>query len=151
MCNKSHFVSLFYIYWYFQILLNLFWHTDKKFVFCVEVKFWDLVRNNESSIEWFDPKKKSSTIYLGPKNLDTILMHWMSVKLADNFQIREHSWPCRFHIIWYIRTLTINFKYFHPLYRPCLLILIFTYWWIYFFSAHCKHAPCNTLTHIFLT
>jgi hypothetical protein len=23
----------------------------------------------------------------------------------------------------------------------------FTYWWIYFFSAHCKHVPCNTLTH----
>jgi hypothetical protein len=23
-------------------------------------------------------------IYLGPKNLDTILMHWMSVKLADS-------------------------------------------------------------------
>ena len=22
----------------------------------------------------------------------------------------------------------------------------FTYWWI-FFSAHCKHVPCNTLTH----
>jgi len=42
--------------------------------------------------------KMSSPIYLGPKNLDTILMHWMSVKLADNFQIREHSWPCLFHI-----------------------------------------------------
>jgi hypothetical protein len=25
-------------------------------------------------------------------------MHWMSVKLPDNFQMREHSWPCRFHI-----------------------------------------------------
>jgi len=23
----------------------------------------------------------------------------MSVKLADNFQIREHSWPCLFHIM----------------------------------------------------
>ena len=23
----------------------------------------------------------------------------------------------------------------------------FTYWWIYFFSAHCKHVPCNTLAH----
>jgi hypothetical protein len=28
------------------------------------------------------------------------LMHWMSVKLPDNFQMREHSWPCRFHIIY---------------------------------------------------
>jgi hypothetical protein len=26
-----------------------------------------------------------------PKNIDTILMHWMSVKSADNLQIREHS------------------------------------------------------------
>jgi hypothetical protein len=26
-------------------------------------------------------------------------MHWMSVKLPDNFQIHEHSWPCLFHII----------------------------------------------------
>ena len=43
-------------------------------------------------------KKKSSPIYLGPRNLHTILMHWMSVKLADNFQIRKHSWPCLFHI-----------------------------------------------------
>jgi predicted DNA-binding protein (MmcQ/YjbR family) len=40
--------------------------------------------------------KKSSPIYLGPIHFDTILMHWMSVKLADNFQIREHSWPCLF-------------------------------------------------------
>ena len=23
----------------------------------------------------------------------------------------------------------------------------FTYWWIYFFSPHCKHVQCNTLTH----
>ena len=26
-------------------------------------------------------------------------MRWMSEKLSDNFQIREHSWPCLFHII----------------------------------------------------
>jgi hypothetical protein len=25
-------------------------------------------------------------------------MHWMSVKLPDNFQIREHSRPCLFDI-----------------------------------------------------
>jgi hypothetical protein len=30
---------LFYLYWYFQILLKLFWHNDKKFFFCVEVNF----------------------------------------------------------------------------------------------------------------
>jgi hypothetical protein len=43
--------------------------------------------------------KKLSPIYLSPKNLAPILMHWMSVKLADNFQIREYSWPCLFHNI----------------------------------------------------
>jgi hypothetical protein len=32
------------------------------------------------------------------KNVDTMLMQLMNVKLADNFQIREHSWPCLFHI-----------------------------------------------------
>ena len=29
----------------------------------------------------------------------------------------------------------------------CVPRIFFTYWWIYFFSAHCKHVPCNTLTH----
>ena len=33
-----------------------------------------------------------------PKKSGHFLMHWMSVKLPDNFQMREHSWPCRFHI-----------------------------------------------------
>jgi hypothetical protein len=33
-----------------------------------------------------------------PKKSRHFLMHWMSVKLPDNFQMREHSWPCRFHI-----------------------------------------------------
>ena len=46
----------------------------------------------------FDPKKVVPDISR-PKNIDTILIHWMSVKSADNFQIREHSWPCLFHII----------------------------------------------------
>ena len=50
------------------------------------------VRLNETR---FGPKK-SSPIYFYPKNTDTILMHRMSVKLPDNFQIREHSWPCLF-------------------------------------------------------
>jgi len=40
---------------------------------------------------------QSAIMYLGPQNIDTILMHWMSVKSADN-KIREHSWPCLFHI-----------------------------------------------------
>ena len=70
VCNKSHL---------FFNLFKLFWHTDKNFCFYAEVNFWDFVRNdnsnkgtaarlNETS---FDPKKKSSPIYLGPKNLHT--------------------------------------------------------------------------------
>ena len=35
-----------------------------------------------------------------------ILMHWMSVKLPDNFQTGEHSWPCRFHINGHTRQKT---------------------------------------------
>ena len=70
-----------------------------------------------------DPKKRSSPIYLGPKNLDTILMYWMSVKLADNFQIREHSWPCLFHIINVLVNLSI----------PVILMVIF-----FFSQSECK-------------
>ena len=33
-----------------------------------------------------------------PKKSRHVLMDWMSVKLPDNFQIREHSRPCLFHI-----------------------------------------------------
>jgi hypothetical protein len=49
--------------------------------------------------------KRTSPDISRPKNIDTILMHWMSVKSADNFQIREHSWPHLFHIILLYRTL----------------------------------------------
>jgi hypothetical protein len=38
-----------FCYCYFQILLNLFWHTDKNSFFWTEVNFWDLVRNESSS------------------------------------------------------------------------------------------------------
>jgi hypothetical protein len=78
VCNTSHVVSLFYLYWYFFNLLNLFWHTDKNFCFYAEVNFWDFVRNdnsNKGTTAWMRLdsalKKKSSPIYLGPKNLDT--------------------------------------------------------------------------------
>ena len=53
--------------------------------------------------------KRLSSIYLCPKNLDTILMHWMSVKLADNFQICEHSWSCLFHITFVLYLLLKKF------------------------------------------
>ena len=32
-------------------------------------------------------------------------MHWMSVKLPDNVQMREYSQPCRFHINAALRTI----------------------------------------------
>jgi hypothetical protein len=54
------------------------------------------VINVKSRPRYISALEKSSPIYLGSINFDTILMHWMSVKLADNFQIREHSWPCLF-------------------------------------------------------
>jgi hypothetical protein len=95
--------------------LNLFWHTDKNFCFYAEVNFWDfvIVRNDNSNKGTtarlnetrFGPNKRSSPIYLGSKILNS-LMHWMSVNLPDNFQMREHSWPCWFHInIWPILLL----------------------------------------------
>ena len=56
-----------------------------------------------------DPKKVVPDIY-PPKNIDTILMHWMSVKSADNFQIREHSWTRLFHIILFQKSAWIGLK-----------------------------------------
>jgi hypothetical protein len=80
-------------------LLNLFWHTDKNFCFYVEVNFWDFVRNDYSNKGTtarlnetrFGPKKKSSPIYLAPKNLDTF---WCT---ACNCQIilwNRHGHEC---------------------------------------------------------
>jgi hypothetical protein len=45
----------------------------------------------------FGPKKNFPNISR-PKKSQHFLLHWMSVKLPDNFQMREHSWACRFHI-----------------------------------------------------
>ena len=45
----------------------------------------------------FGPKK-SRPRYISAQKSRHFLMHLMSVKLPDNFQIREHSWPCLFHI-----------------------------------------------------
>ena len=51
----------------------------------------------------FGPKKKVVPNISQLKKSRHFLMHWMSVKLPDNFQMREHSWPCLFHI----KTLTL--------------------------------------------
>jgi hypothetical protein len=83
-------------------LLNLFWHTDKNCCFYVEVNFWDFVRNdnsNKGTTAQDSALKKVVPNISRPKKPRHFLMHWMRVKLPDNFQMREHSWPCRFHII----------------------------------------------------
>jgi hypothetical protein len=38
------------------------------------------------------------------------------MKLSDNFQMSEHSWPCRFHIIWNAYNIYMNchtYQHFH--------------------------------------
>ena len=45
------------------------------------------------------------------------------MKLADNFQIREHSWPCLFHIINVLVNLSI----------PVILMVI-----LFFSQSECK-------------
>jgi hypothetical protein len=67
-------------------------------------------------------------------------MHWMSVKLADHFQIREHSWPCLFHIsqdnlkfLWHlvsIRFLSELVLFANTWFRPGL------YW-----GSRCSFCP----------
>ena len=56
----------------------------------------------EGKFDWMrlDSALKKVVPYISrPKKSRHFLMHWMSVKLPDNFQMCEHSWPCRFHII----------------------------------------------------
>ena len=124
-------------------LLNLFWHTDKNLCFYAEVNFWDFARNdnsNKGTTTWlnetrFGPKKKSSPIYLGPKNLDTfwwncqIIFRCASIHGRAGFILGLETrlgWrpdrtflrntnlneirPCRFPIITVIDDRQIKFK-----------------------------------------
>jgi hypothetical protein len=84
-------------------LLNLIWHTDNNFCFYAEVNFWDFVRNDNSNkgttLDWMrldSALKKIVPNISRPKASRHFLMH--CVQLPDNFYMREHSWPCRFHI-----------------------------------------------------
>ena len=78
------------------------WHTGNKYmVKSAESRMHSNLEllpviNVKSPSRYISALKKSPPIYLDPKHIDTILMHWMSVKLTDNFQIREYSWPCLF-------------------------------------------------------
>ena len=64
-----------------------------------------------------------------PKKSRHFLTHWMSVKLPDNFQMREHSWPCRFHIRLYLDSETSSeyceslIQSYRSLNAPCRLII----------------------------
>ena len=121
---------------FFLHIVNMFRVTQN---FCAELTFeisqGTRVRQNETR---FDPKKIVPDISL-PKNLDTILMHWMSMKLADNFQIHKNSWPCLFHIIcerselFMVKNVYLGFSDIFNLVQSSYG---FTYRWIYFFSAH---------------
>jgi hypothetical protein len=77
-----------------------FWHTDKNFCFYAEVSFWDFVRNDNSkkgttarlNETRFGPKKKSSPIYLSPKNLDTFWWNCQIIFRCASIHIVFHSW-----------------------------------------------------------
>jgi hypothetical protein len=78
------------------------WHTGNQ---CMDKSAENRRRSNLELLPVMNVKSRpryiSALKYVVPdifrsKKLGTILMHWMSVKLADNFQIREHSWPFLF-------------------------------------------------------
>ena len=84
-CKKSHFVSLFYLYWYFKIyqissdILTRIFVSTRKLTFEIlypadepcSVADTITVRSLRLNETRFGPKKKASPIYLGPKSLDT--------------------------------------------------------------------------------
>ena len=94
-----------------------------------------------------------------PKKSRHFLILWMSVKLPDNFQIREHSWLWRFHIIhvWYTTFYDLLYQLIcereRALYGMKCVLRIFWQTWLHIYwrikknSTLCKHVPCNTLTH----
>ena len=60
-----------------------------------------ITRIKEQQLDWMrlDSALKNVVPDISrPKKSRHFLMHRMSVKLPDNFQMCEHSWPCRFHI-----------------------------------------------------
>ena len=42
--------------------------------------------------------KKIRPQYISAQKISTLFYALHCVQLPDNFQMREHSWPCRFHI-----------------------------------------------------
>ena len=76
-----------------------------------------------------------------PKISRHFLMHWMSVKLPDNFQIREHSWPCRFHInITNDNLIDLAITSIQTTIKQYLTFHFFKYWFI-------KCLLCVTFSH----
>ena len=64
----------------------------------------------------FGPKK-SRPQYISAQKISTLLM-----KLPDNFQMREHLRPCRFHINRW-KTTTGNYYFFHD-FIHCVYLLL---------------------------
>jgi hypothetical protein len=101
------------------------------------VNFWR--SRKEREFDWMrqvSTLKKVVPTYLGPKNIDTILMHWMSVKSADNFQIREHSCVFFLYLLlsaswnandlsWYISVIRQTVRYRTLVFTQPVFVLFF--------------------------
>jgi hypothetical protein len=55
------------------------------------------------------------------------------MKLSDNFQMSEHSWPCRFHITTDVKLRTV----FCVVFCKSLFVL----WSFFFWSLYCVDCP----------
>ena len=89
------------------------------------------------------------------------------MKLPDNFQMREHSWPCRFHIIlWCFIQMYMFWYYFGYVYNWCsyygtfaednpnhyLLLLVMIYiflFFLFFFSPAGKVLICRMISKFY--
>ena len=105
------------IFLFLNLIKSLLTHWQEFFICTPDVNFWGTrVWLNETS---FDPKKVVPDISR-PKHFDAMLMHWLSVKSADNFQIRAHSWLRLFHINyhqifvkWVVRVVPVTYTVKH--------------------------------------
>ena len=90
VCNKSHFVSLFYLYFYFLFIKSLLTYWQESLF----LRGSQLLRfRKERQLDWMrldSALKKVVPNISRPKKSRHFLMHWMSMKLPDNFQMREH-------------------------------------------------------------
>ena len=134
----------------FLNLLNLFWHTDKNFCFYAEVNFWDFVRNDNSNKGTtarlnetrFGPNKKSSPIYLGPKNIDT-------------FWCTGWAWNCQ--IIFRCASIhgragfILIYLCIYDIFSSCLLIMVLLIRFVYTYGKSTNTNIQRPETYISIT